>query len=258
MAQTEDNAIFSKFDFASSPAYNWDTGLIYTIPGNSISGNTANATLLGGKVFSWLSCPSSPLPQFVMTQSNPPANGVGLTSSTYTAIAGAISDRTNVNWDGNTNINAATGQQSTGGVLVPLVNNPVVSIRDGTSSTLTVGEQSDFCFDPSTGQYIDCRSDFGHSLTMGANAEGLPGTPTDPRFFNGTTVRYAINDKNWLNRGVGEQYFGCNRPIQSAHPGGAHSATAGGSVHFLAESLDLQLLFNLSNKADGHVVSVDF
>jgi prepilin-type processing-associated H-X9-DG protein len=76
----------------------------------------------------------------------------------------------------------------------------------------------------------------------------------DDRWFNTTTVRYRINHKAWNSSGVGEQYYGCNRPIQSAHPGGAHLLLADGSVSFFSESLELQTLFNLANGDDGNPI----
>ena len=255
MAYTEQNVIASKYDFTSNAGYNWDTGLLYYIPGYSNAGGTwgneQNATLLGGVTIPWIYCPSSNLPQFGLLQSNPPAGGVGIAEATYTAIAGSISDKSNVNLDGNTNVNAATGQQSTGGALIPLINVTMAQIRDGTSNTVIIGEQSDFCVD-SSGNKIDCRSDYGHTFPMGTSSV------QDNRFFNGTTVRYQINDKNWNNVGVGSPSYGCNRPIQSAHPGGAHLLAADASVHFAAETLDLTTLYNLCNKADGSDISVDW
>jgi hypothetical protein len=76
----------------------------------------------------------------------------------------------------------------------------------------------------------------------------------DDRWFNTTTVRYPVGHKAWNSTGVGERYYGCNRPIQSAHAGGAHVVLGDGSVTFLAESTDLKMLFNLCNRDDGNVI----
>jgi hypothetical protein len=46
--------------------------------------------------------------------------------------------------------------------------------------------------------------------------------------------------------------YGGNQPIQSAHEGGAFGLVADGSVHFLAEQMDLQTLFDLCNRDDNH------
>ena len=34
-------------------------------------------------------------------------------------------------------------------------------------------------------------------------------------------------------------------------------AMADGSVHFLVDSIDIQTFYNLANRADGNVVSID-
>ncbi len=120
-------------------------------------------------------------------------------------------------------------------------------MTDGTSNTIVIGEQSGFCKDATIGD-IDCRSDFGHCFTMGR--AGM----AENRWFNATTVRYAINERNWNLVGVGSTYYGQNRPIQSAHPGGAQVGLGDGSVRFVAQSLDLPTLYNLCNRDDGNVV----
>ncbi len=246
LAFIEEANLYKQFDFKSSAAYNWDTGLLYTFPGGSYWGNAHNAKLLGGVTISWLTCPSSPLPIYGLIGSEPPGGGLGIVSPMYTAIAGASDDRSTKSYDANSYPHSATGLQSNGGAMIPYIHNRISDIRDGTSKTMMIGEQSDYCTDAS-GQKIDCRSDYGHTFTMGVDL-------TDNRFFNGTTVRYAINDKNWNNVGVGSTYYGCNRPIQSAHPGGVNVVMVDGSVHFLDDSLDLKTLYNLSNRDDGHSI----
>ncbi len=136
------------------------------------------------------------------------------------------------------------------GRSIPYVQLRVSDIKDGMSNTLFIAEQSDYCIDSSGLQY-DCRSDYGHTFPMGVNRD-------DNRYFNGTSVRYAINDLHWANVGVGSASYGCNRPIQSAHPGGAMCLAGDGSVHFLSELLDLKTLYNLCNRADGNAISVAF
>ena len=48
-----------------------------------------------------------------------------------------------------------------------------------------------------------------------------------------------------------------NTPIQSAHSGGAQCCFADGSVHFLSETIEIQVLYNLANRDDGQVVRAD-
>jgi prepilin-type N-terminal cleavage/methylation domain-containing protein/prepilin-type processing-associated H-X9-DG protein len=242
---TEQNNLYDKLDMKgiSSP----HTGLIYQT--SSVTYNTHNGNLVKGLVISYMWCPSSPLDKFGLKGTIVPGD-VGAPSPCYTAITGAIDHRTKVDRDAETNQHQARGIASSGGILVAHDFLSFEAIRDGATNTLLLGEQSDWCIS-STGARANCRSDFGHSFTMGAT----PPNNFDKRWFNTTTVRYGINHKAWNSTGVGDEYYGCNRPIQSAHPGGAHVALGDGSVQFLSESMELQTLFNLANRDDGNVVS---
>ena len=236
----EQGSLYEKLDMAGNPS----VGLIYT------GYNENNGRLVSGNVIPVLACPSSPLPLMGLRGQTVPANGAQ--SPMYTATTGAIDHSTAVN-KSNGGLHNARGIQSRGGVLVPHVFNNFSLVTDGTSNTILLAEQSDFCRDTSNNQ-IECRSDYWHSFTMGT----VPMAYTsDDRWFNTTTVRYPINTKAWNLAGVGETYYGCNRPIQSAHPGGAYALLTDGSVRYLAEGLDLQTLFNLVNRDDGNVTSTN-
>ena len=43
---------------------------------------------------------------------------------------------------------------------------------------------------------------------------------------------------------------GTNRPLLSAHPGGANTLRADGSAGWLSQDVDLELLYNLANRGD--------
>jgi prepilin-type processing-associated H-X9-DG protein len=76
------------------------------------------------------------------------------------------------------------------------------------------------------------------------------------RPFNYATILHPINMDDWGATGVqGVATYGANRPILSAHPDGAHALFCDGSVHFLIEDLNIQILHSLGNRDDGHVVS---
>jgi prepilin-type N-terminal cleavage/methylation domain-containing protein/prepilin-type processing-associated H-X9-DG protein len=126
----------------------------------------------------------------------------------------------------------------------------IQEITDGTSNTIVIGEQADFCR-RADGSRVDCRSDFAHGFMIG------PVPWNEWRSFLSTTVRYQINNKRWEQIGVNTGDAPPNRAIQSAHPGGAMVAFADGSVRLLRESTSLQTLYNLSNRDDGQVVSLD-
>jgi prepilin-type processing-associated H-X9-DG protein len=207
--------------------------------------------LLSGVMIAAFNCPSSPLPPMALTDTQVPGPG-GVVSPMYVAITGAVDHKSAVNKDV-ANMHRASGIQSRGGILLPHVFNPPGTVLDGLSNTILIGEQSDYCVDASGNQFY-CLSDCGHGFVMGAVPEQNGVTPIEDRWFNTTTVRYGIGHKAWNSPGVGVSYYGCNRPIQSAHPGGAHVAMGDGSVHFLTEDTDLQLLFNLCNRDDRNVI----
>jgi len=90
----------------------------------------------------------------------------------------------------------------------------IAQIRDGTSSTIIIME------------------DAGRSIEQnGRWAEGWQ----------------CFSQQGHINTTRDNEMF-------SDHPGGAHALTADGSVHFLSESLDLDVLGALSSRAGGEVV----
>ncbi len=235
----EQEGLYNNLDLIGST--NVHTGLIYN------GTNVANGAALSGKVIQTLLCPSSPLSKFVLVGSTP---GQGIMSANYTGISGAVDHSSLNDRDGETNAHSGKGKISKGGALISLDNKKLTDIKDGTSSTIGVAEQSDFCVDVNKAK-IDCRSDFGHSFSMG------PGPVGDNRHWNITSVRYKINDKTWENKGVSEVFYGQNRPLQSAHSGGINAVFMDGGVRFLTDGLSLQILYNLSNIDDGKI-SADY
>ncbi|MFO0864181.1 MAG: DUF1559 domain-containing protein [Gemmataceae bacterium] len=231
----EQGAIYNQFDFKGVSSAH--TGLIYS------GTNQANGTLLAGKGISILTCPSSPLPQFVLVGSIAGSSS-GVQSPSYTGVSGAVDHSSVVDRDGESNQHAPKGKLSTGGMLPSRLNQRIADCTDGTSNTIMVGEQSDWCRD-AAGATFNCRSDYGHSMAMG---------PGDTRTWNNTHVRYRVNDKNWSNVGVGSDFYGHNRPIQSAHTGGANVLLTDGTVRFVIDSLPLQTLYNLCNRNDNNPI----
>ena len=75
----------------------------------------------------------------------------------------------------------------------------------------------------------------------------------DTRAFNLTCVNQPINCKLTTGFGVAGN-CGPNTPIQSVHAGGANVAFADGSVQFLPDSLDINVLYNLANRGDGQAI----
>ena len=239
----ENGAIYDKFDFAAATSP--QTGVVYY---NGF-GNAYNGNLLRGKFIQPLWCPSSALGKYGLKSIDPPGPE-GVMSPTYAGISGAATHPVGgniVNVDNQSNPHDATGILSKSGVLVSSANIRFAEITDGTSNTLMAGEQSGFCL-TAAGVKVDCRSDFGHGFPMGPENYSQ-----NKRDWNITTVRYGINTRAWELKGIGDVYYGNNRPIQAAHPGGANVLHADGAVRFLIESTSLQALSDLCNRDDGNV-----
>ncbi|WP_425618480.1 DUF1559 domain-containing protein [Anatilimnocola sp. NA78] len=241
---SEQGSLYDKLDIQGTTA--GQTGVVYF---NGSFGNNYNGNLVKGLTIKILFCPSSPLPSFVM-KGNAPVAPAGVMASTYVGITGASThpNATEVtDKDGNGDQHNATGRISKAGVLCSSKQVRFADITDGTSNTLAIGEQSGYCFKPD-GSKVDCRSDFGHGFMMGPSTYA-----NNQRDWNITTVRYAINFRDYSAKGVGDLYYGNNRPIQSVHPGGINGLYADGSVRFLSESMALQQLHDLCNRDDGNV-----
>jgi prepilin-type processing-associated H-X9-DG protein len=206
--------------------------------------NTANAQLLGNFQIPVLDCPSSPLPVFVLNTGGWTVNAPG---TMYAGNSGATNDLS-ARDKGDSGV--APGRISFGGVLISLSSVRVADIRDGTTNTIMVGEQSDWCVD-ANGVQSDCRSDCTHGFCMG------PGNDGWDRIFNITTVVNGLNEKSSNAFGVPGN-CGPNRAFQSAHTGGVNVLLADGSVRFASETLDLQVLYNLSNRSDGNSIPGDW
>ena len=231
-------------------------------PGND---NNPNREVLRDNRLTFMLCPSTSLPEFPVdygSTGNPllagsfrgvPGGVTGIMPC-YTGITGSSEHETAWNADDNSIC-------SVGGVLIP-DNDTIDSIgfgdiTDGSSNTILLGEQSDWLINEN-GEQMDVRSDGNHGFNLGANPITLPdpGSSNGFRAFNLTTVRHPINEKSTLAAVGSLGNLGCNRPIQSAHPGGAHVAVCDGSVHFLTDNTDLQVLFNFCDRNDGNPVDI--
>lgn len=118
------------------------------------------------------------------------------------------------------------------------------SVSDGTSNTLLVGETAynlpDYTF--SSGAFLGQPR---YSFTYWCNP--FPGSTT-------CTTRYAFNPRDV----AGDDLFDPNwvRSFRSDHTGGVQFVFGDGSVHFLSDSIDGQLLDNLASREDGEVLNV--
>lgn len=232
----EQGNLYNQFDIKGTTSA-W-TGLVY------YTRNEYNGQLLSDKFIPNLFCPSSPLPKWVLAGGVP---GSGVLSATYVGIQGAVDHVSTINRDGETYAHNGIGLVSRGGILLSHEPKRFADVIDGTSNTMVIAEQSDYCKN-AAGTRVDCRSDFGHCFAMG------PGPAGENRHWNLTSVRYPLNSKTWERTGVNSTYYGQNRPIQSVHPGGVMGLFGDGSVKFVSDSITLQTLYNLCNRDDGNAL----
>lgn len=225
LAYVEQNNIYDQYDYMGGKDH-WG--------GYTGGKGSANFSLLHDVKFPFLYCPSSTLPPLVLSSVD--HDFANIASATYAGVSGGGNDDTTT-----TEVTAldTVGRTSTRGVLVANRAIPLSEITDGTSNTIAIGEQSDW-LEPNT----DCRADCWHGFPMGSTGDRWP---------NLTCVYHPINMKTSTAYGVGGN-CGPNSPIQSAHPNGAHTLFVDGSVQFLAESLNTNVLYNLANRNDGNPI----
>ncbi|MFM7292636.1 MAG: DUF1559 domain-containing protein, partial [Planctomycetia bacterium] len=170
-----------------------------------------------------------------------------LPQANYVGISGSVNDRSAFTW--NHYGYSPDDVVSRGGVLVHDAARSPKDLTDGTSRTLVIAEQGDWCTD-GTGARKDCRST-GGSFTFGWFRDG------NPRLNNLTTVRHPLNTKSTTAAGVdgSGSWQQNNNPLQSAHAGVVGAAFADGSVQFLADAMDFTVLCSLADVADGGATS---
>ncbi|MEW4564838.1 DUF1559 domain-containing protein [Bremerella sp. JC770] len=241
MAFAEQAALYDQWQFGNG--HGWT--------GNTI-GN-ANRNLIDGFKVDWGACPSSPLKQFLDN------NGDQLFLFTYFGISGAESSPNGL-YVADPRHSATPADNNPGGVysssgMLPV--NEVVGMNqctDGTSNTFIVGEIANYTFDAARTEKEDLRPGFHWGWQMGA-ANNNSGANT---FVTASTVttRYSPNADVLGSDGadVGGGWRR-NTPLTSAHPGGAQAVYVDGSVHFVTDTIDLNVLTFLSARNDNQVTS---
>lgn len=242
-----------------APAYNKMNFDISTSTGGFMSesssgsygygtGTTTNEVLKTLRVPVY-NCPSSPH----STSSND--NGMnnynqGQTMD-YVGIAGSTPDPA-----GRSNVCSVTGAgygngtYCNNGLLAPNDSFRMRDVKDGTSNTIIVAEQS--------GQVNgkDCRSNYYGGWSGIGTTSKMPALPSGSAWGSGTTtVMYSVNSF-WNSGGPTEASapYGANTIIGSYHTGGTHVLLTDGAVRFVSENLDFSTLANLCSKSDGVVI----
>jgi len=198
--------------------------------------STLNKDALREHDFPLVICPSSDLEQVDTTPSSD-----GIVRPFYVGIHGSARDATSFTPTNNPTLGVLSDQ----GAFQRKVQVSLGQISDGTSNTMIVGEQSGWLIDVN-GERVDFRGDRSHSIIMGY-------TENWERIFNMTVVRYPINHQDAVDDGI-QGNAGRNTPLSSQHTGGANVLYVDGSVHYLSETADLDLLYNLADRDDGFVL----
>ncbi|MCU0705628.1 MAG: DUF1559 domain-containing protein [Fimbriiglobus sp.] len=225
----EQDNLFRRLDHTG-----WRRGIIVNYGGSNLP-NPTNAAAMRGLFLPIFHCPSSSMPQLW----NEPIDNYDFQMSHYSGIRGAVDHPTTRAAVVNPGLpaNASQGRMSQGGLLIWNTPISLVTVTDGLSNTLLIGEQSLDWQNVNTSGLLS-----GHSYPLN----------NDDRSFGVVTVRYRINE---LNRNLeGNASSGPNTALVSRHSGGVNTVFGDGSVHFLKDSLDLQTLYNLANRDDGRVV----
>ncbi|MBO0698961.1 MAG: DUF1559 domain-containing protein [Zavarzinella sp.] len=222
-------------------------------------------------------CPSTPLPPTA------PTNGLGtLMVGSYAGIAGSVITRS----DGTTPTpgpwtasccNGGGGLITDTGVLYPGSQVNLAGVTDGLSNTWFVGENSDHVRDinraPLTNGFTrgfgTCETLYG--WTMGAairQADIIANWKGDGRNFNCISVRYSINQIGLVPPGTAmntstaqaagiNNDAGVNFPLNSKHSGGINVLYGDGSVRFVRDSTNLDIISAMCTKSGGEVLNVN-
>ncbi len=197
-------------------------------------------------------CPSSPLPRYSWLGQTK----IHVLIANYTGIAGADGNDPKNRWVG-------VNTHAYNGTLYSNSPTSMAALRDGSTNVMMVGEQSAWAKD-SNGNNVDCRSGGPHGAWLGTIRFGVEpmGDPWSERVFNTSTINVPLNSKScrYISDYTGTPYWGelvtntDNRaPLASSHPGGVSVLFADGSVHFLADSIDFNLLQLLAIRDSGEV-----
>ncbi len=200
-------------------------------------------------------CPSSPMNKTRTENTNSSTQALGAPGSinvqvtNYVGVSGSYNRGgtgvccprpTQWSWPARSNYNGVIIASTT------LARKPIAmrDITDGTSSTIMVGEQSNYRRGIA-GQNDDRASDHA-----GGAWSGGAGGRAD-WWLNMTTVRYPINYKSNAGYGHRASYFR-HTVFNSTHSGGAQFAFADGRVRFLSENINYNTLEALCDRHDGN------
>ncbi len=221
-------------------------------------------------------CPSSPLPALIETDPGDNGSGNWQQAGNYVGIMGAVTSSNNpadptggTRWMDCSNATPDYcnfgGYLTSNGVVFPGSRVRLTDITDGTSNTIMVGEQSDWGSDPGVSSAcgstpaFDLRTQAAYGTWAGAEFSSPPSQANKGycgySAVSEVTLRWPINMKQRQNYNDGMAYWGgWNKPIQSAHTSGANVLRGDGSVHFMVEGTDWNILKWLAIRDDGQTI----
>ncbi|MEO9933357.1 DUF1559 domain-containing protein [Rhodopirellula bahusiensis] len=238
---------------------------------------------LDGLVVPTFNCPSSPLEIFRQDTASAGTIALGSPETLQTQVAcyagvagmyhygqGTGNDAPYTLWNGH------NGRVDYNGVIIPVDSKngrPLrfASILDGTTNTIAVGETGNFksvIQEDGTRQQHDDRvgnwhggawsggggdpnlgAADGYRMNVASIRAGINFTPVFP------TTRYGTGGGPYF--GIGPYWYGrpgMHSPFRSAHVGGAQFVLSDGSVHFVSENINYQVLLDLACRLDGNII----
>ncbi len=205
---------------------------LYDRIGPTPTGGASNVIETQSEMPDLFQCPSA----------DAPATGNGaLRLSNYCGVAGARRDG-----KGLTALEQfACGNLYQNGVLFPASKTSIATVVDGTSKTIAIGERT-YVFEP----WITGSSWSGAPIvkfcSYAANQVVFPINASNETFG------YFVGH-NPLPAGGVRKMLANDLPFGSFHPGGAHFGYADGSVHYLADDLDITTFEALATINGGDV-----
>lgn len=240
------------------------------------AGVVANRATLASLIVPSYVCPSTPLPALMVPEDAVPADLILV--GNYVGIMGASNgpnSPTDPTGRGRV-INCPTiaaacnhgGYHASNGMIFTRSALATRDIRDGTTNTVMIGEQSDFGSRPAglgpagsgcdtATTTLDIRMAKRAGLWAGSGPNMFPPLPPPAPSSCGeeggsyVTVRWPIGQKSRVTFQDGIARYGWNTPIQSAHSGGAHFLRCDGGVIFANNSLNYDVLKWLCIRDDG-------
>ena len=233
--------VYDQLSFASRGGYPNTTGPL------------ANMNALRDLTISGYVCPSSDLPKLSNYTGSEPTIGGELYqfgTTCYAGISGASLDGTDIVAGKSRCAAAGMGYLCANGVLVPNAAVSIDDVRDGTTQTIMVAEQSNWYLNGTTLE--DHRTSSLLGAFVGTGTVGNPETNSAGwvstagsinRAYQITTVRYSVGHRT-VSAGINpaggiHTGSGTNTAINSIHRGGAFVLRVDGGTKFLSDGTDV-------------------